>query len=144
MSKAGIAFINDKDIYTTYGAELIGNSFINLVLRADRKASTENNLISHPGVQRFNDNPQPEAKEVELEFLIEGNSLSDFLAKFEALQDEIDNEKGNMIFSLRVVPLKTTYKLQRESCLSLDMYGGYRGKLIITATELNPKDRIKL
>lgn len=145
MQTAGITFINDKDIYTAFGASLIGESFQNLLIRPDRKEGAENNMISHPGVQTFNDNIQPEAREVELTFLVRGNSLDDFLTKFNALQDEIDNEKGDANFNLRVVPLHTTYKLRRKSCLSLDSFSdGSEGKLIITARELNPKDRIIL
>lgn len=139
----GIAFIGDQDIYTTYGASLIGASFENLLCRADRKEETENDMISHPGVQVFNDNIQPSAMEVELIFLIEGKSLADYLQKYNALQDAIDNDKGDGNFKLRVVPLKTTFTLRRKSYLPLDTLKANTGKLIVTTTELNPKDRIK-
>lgn len=139
----GIAFIGDQDIYTTYGASLIGASFENLLCRADRKEETENDMISHPGVQVFNDNIQPASMEVELIFLIEGKSLADYLQKYNALQDAIDNDKGDGNFKLRVVPLKTTFTLRRKSYLPLDTLKANTGKLIVTTTELNPKDRIK-
>lgn len=79
MNNIGISFINGKDIYTTYGASLIGSSFENLICRPDRKEGAENNMISHPGIQVFSDSPQPEAMEIELTFLIKGNSLADYL-----------------------------------------------------------------
>lgn len=94
------------NIYIAFGAELIGESFQNLLIRPDRKEGAENNMISHPGVQTFNDNIQPETREVELAFLVRGNSLADFLTKFDALQDEIDKEKADANFMLRVIPLK--------------------------------------
>ena len=145
MDNTGIAFINDKDIYTNYSAELIGASFENLLIKPDRKEGTENNMISHPGVQVFNDNIQPEAREVELSFLIQGASLDDYLKKYDALITAIDNDTGDGNFSLRITPLKTTYKLRRKSYLSLDtVSAGKAGKLIVTVRELNPKDRIKL
>lgn len=139
----GIAFIGDQDIYTTYGASLIGPSFENLLCRADRKEETENDMVSHPGVQVFNDNIQPEAMEVELIFLIEGKSLADYLQKYDGLQDAIDNDKGDGNFKLRVAPLKTTFTLRRKNYLPLDTLKANTGKLIVTVRELNPKDRIK-
>lgn len=143
-TKTGIAFINDKDIYTTYGAELIGASFENLICRPDRKEGAENDMISHPGVQVFDDDLQPTAMEVELTFLISGNSLDDYLQKYDALQDNIDNNTGDGNFKLRVMPLKTIFTLRRKSYLPLDTLTANTGKLIVTVRELNPKDRIKL
>lgn len=144
MNKTGIAFINDKDIYTIHGAELIGASFENLICRPDRKEGAENDMISHPGVQVFNDNLQPTAMEVELTFLIRGSSLDDYLQKYDALQDNIDNNTGDGNFKLRVTPLKTVFTLRRKSYLPLDTLTANTGKLIVTVRELNPKDRIKL
>ena len=141
MNNTGIAFINGKDIYTTYGASLIGSSFENLICRPDRKEGAENNMISHPGVQVFSDNPQPEAMEIELTFLIEGNSLADYLQKYDALQDEIDNNEGDGNFSLRVIPLKKNCKLRRKNYMPLNTIIPKTGKLIVTVRELNPKDR---
>lgn len=141
MNNIGISFINGKDIYTTYGASLIGSSFENLICRPDRKEGAENNMISHPGIQVFSDSPQPEAMEIELTFLIKGNSLADYLQKYEALQDEIDNNEGDGNFSLRVIPLKKNFKLRRKSYLPLNTITTEAGKLIVTVRELNPKDR---
>lgn len=139
----GIAFIENKDIYTTYGAKLIGSSFENLLCRPDRKEETENDMISHPGVQVFNDNIQPAAKEVDLVFLIQGESLSDYLEKYNALQDAIDNDKGDGNFRLNVEPLNTTFTLRRKTYTPLDTLTENVGKLMVTVRELNPKDRIK-
>lgn len=144
MDSAGITFINDNDIYTTYGAKLIGSSFENLICRSDRKEEAENNQISHPGVQVFTNNIQPEAMEVELTFLIEGNTLEDYLQKYDALQDAIDNDAAGGNFALKVIPLKTVFTLRRKSYLPLDTVATNVGKMIVTARELNPKDRIKI
>lgn len=143
MDNKEITYINDKDIYTNYGASLIGASLENLILPPDRKGGCENNMISHPGIQIFNDNIQPEARELELTFLIQGTALSDYLEKYNSLVREIDNNKGNGNFTLYVSPLKTTYKLRRKSYLTLDtISAGKAGKLIVTVRELNPLDRI--
>ncbi len=144
IKRTGITFINDKDIGIIYGAELIGASFENLICRPDRKEGAENDMISHPGVQVFDDNLQPSAMEIELTFLIEGNSLDDYLQKYDALQDAIDNNAGDGNFKLRVMPLKTIFTLRRKSYLPLDTLTANTGKLIVTVRELNPKDRIKL
>jgi len=144
MDEIGIVFINDKDIYATYGAKLIGASFENLICRPDRKEGAENDMISHPGVQVFGDNLQPTAMEVELTFLIKGNSLNDYLQKYDALQDNIDNNTGDGNFKLRVTPLKAIFTLRRKSYLPLDTLTANTGKLVVTVRELNPKDRIKL
>lgn len=144
LNSIGISFINDKDIYTNYGASLIGASFENLICRPDRKEDTENNMISHPGVQVFNDNIQPQEMEVELTFLIEGNSLDDYLEKYDRLQDEIDNDTNGGSFKLRVVPLKKVFTLRRKSYLPIDTITENTGKLIVTVRELNPKNRIEL
>ena len=145
MDNTGIAYINDKDIYTTFGASLIGGSFENMLLRPDRKETAENDMISHPGVQAFTDNIQPQARDIELSFLIEGDSLEDYLQKYDALLDELDSDTTGSIFALRITPLRTTYKLQRKPCLSFDtVSAGKAGKLIVTVRELNPKDRITL
>ena len=144
MNKEGISFINDKDIYTNYGASLIGASFENLICRPARKEGAENNLISHAGVQVFNDNLQPEAMEVELTFLIQGNSLTDYLKKYDDLQDAIDNNDDDGNFKLRIAPLKTIFTLRRKTYLPIDTITANTGKLIVTVRELNPTDRIKL
>lgn len=141
MNNEGIAFINSKDIYTTFGASLVSTSFENLICRPGRKEGAENNMISHPGVQVFHDNPQPEAMEVELTFLIRGTSLDDYLQKYNALQDEIDNNSLDGNFLLKVVPLKTEFCLRRKSYLPLDTVTANTGKLIVTVRELNPKAR---
>lgn len=144
MDNTGIAFINDKDIYVNFGAALIGASFDNLLCRPPRKEETENDMISHPGVQVFNDNIQPEAQEVELTFIISGNSLADYLQKYESLIDAIDNDAAGGNFKLRVEPIKTVFELRRKSYLPLDTITKNTGKLIVTVRELNPKNRIKL
>lgn len=144
MDNTGISFINNKDIYTHFGASLINTSFENLICRPERKEGVENNMISHPGVQVFDDNLQPEAMEIELTLLIEGNSLNDYLQKYDALQDEIDNDAGGGNFTLRVVPLKRIFQLRRKNYLPLDTVTSYTGKLIVYVRELNPKNRIKL
>lgn len=144
MDYTGISFINDKDIYAEFGASLIGASFENLICRPDRKEGAENNMISHPGVQVFNDNLQPEAQEVELTFLIEGDTMDDYLLKYDSLQDAIDNNSGDGNFSLRIMPIKTEFRLRRKSYLPIDTIASYSGKLVVTVRELNPKNRVKL
>lgn len=97
MNKTGMAFINDKDIRHIYGVKLIGSSFENLIFRPDRKGGAKNDMISHPGVQVFDNNLKPSAMETEYILLIEGNSLDDYLQKYDALQDAIVNNVGVMV-----------------------------------------------
>lgn len=137
----GQEFLNGKDLYSHYKTRLIGNSYANLLLDEDDKEGAVNNLRSQPGEQVFDNNPQPEARDVELTFKIECKNRCEFLTYLEELNKEL--RKGP--FLLTIVPLKKGYKLKRKSSLSLDPYNnGSRGVLTIRARESNPKDRIKL
>lgn len=137
----GQTYINNKDIYTTFGATLIDNSFTNLLLDGDLKEDASNNLRSQPGEQLFIENTQPEARNVEITFLVECDTMDEFLTKYKALKAEIDNG----MITLKVIPLKEIYTLRRKSYLSLDSYrSGSTGKLVVNFREPNPKNRIQL
>lgn len=115
MNKTGMAFINDKDIRHIYGVKLIGSSFENLICRPDRKGGAKNDMISHPGMQVFDDNLKPSTIEIEFILLIEWNSFDDYPQKYDALQDAIVNNVGNGNFKLHVMPLKTIIPVRRKS-----------------------------
>lgn len=137
----GQEFLNGKDLFSYFHAKLIDNSYPNLLLDGDMKENAVNDLRSHPGEQEFFDNQQPKARDVELTFLIECKNRCEFLIYFRELAKELRNG----IFLLNIVPLKEGYKLKRVSSLSLDPFNdGAKGKLIVKARELNPKDRIRL
>jgi hypothetical protein len=137
----GQEFVNGKDLFSRFHAKLIDNSYSNLLIDGDMKENAVNDLRSQPGEQEFFDNPQPKARDVELIFLIECKNRCEFLLYFRELTKELQNG----IFLLNILPLKEGYKLKRVSSLSLDPYNsGSKGKLVVKARELNPKDRIKL
>lgn len=142
MDKKGITFINGKDLYTDFSSELIDNSFEELMREADRKEGAENDLASHPGVQVFDDNIQPKAKEVMLTFKVAGNTTKEYIKNYRALVKEIDNNAQDGNFAIYVPLLEDTYRLRRVSYLSLDTISSSRvGKLVVSARELNPKNR---
>lgn len=72
-------------------------------------------MISHPRVQVFDDNLKPSTIEKEFILLIEGNSLDDYLQKYDALQDVIVNNVGNGNFKLHFMLLKTIIPVRRKS-----------------------------
>lgn len=137
----GQEFLNGKDLFSHYKTKLIGNSYANLLLDGEDKEGAVNNLRSQPGEQVFDDDPQPDARDVELTFKIECSNRCEFLTYLEQLNKEL--RKGT--FLLNITQLKRGYKLKRKSSLSLDPYNnGSKGVLIIKARESNPSDRIKL
>ena len=137
----GQVYINNKDLFAVFGAELIENSYSNLLLKPNLKEDASNNMRSQSGEQLFIDNQQYDVKETEITFLITGSSLTDYLQKLEALTTELDNG----IFALKIIPLQTIYHLRRKSYLSLDPYmSGSVGKLVVSIKEPNPKNRITL
>lgn len=138
MNYENETYINGKDIWLTYNARLIHDSFTNLELPASRKPFVQNEARNQPGKQIFVNNPQPNDKEVQLTFLIVGENLKEFLQKKRKLVNEL-----NMGWvELKVIPLEIIYKLTVDSYMSLDVFGNDNsGMLVVKFNEPNPKDR---
>lgn len=136
----GEAYINDADVWTTYSAYFIENSYSNLLKDGDMKEDAYNDARSQPGKQVFSSNPQPKDRDVEVTLLFKCASRDEYLTKYENLLLVLKNE-----IRLKIVPLKKVYVLKRVSYLSLDPYNaGSAAKLVIKFNEPNPANRIKL
>lgn len=137
MNYENETYINGKDIWLTYNARLIHDSFNNLELPASRKPFVQNEARNQPGKQIFVNNPQPNDKEVQLTFLIVGENLKEFLQKKRKLVNDL-----NMGWvELKVIPLEIIYKLTVDSYMSLDVFGNDNsGLLVVKFNEPNPKD----
>lgn len=136
----GEAYINDADVWTTYSAYFIENSYSNLLKDGDMKEDASNDARSQPGKQVFSSNPQPKDRDVEVTLLFKCASRDEYLTKYENLLLVLKNE-----IRLKIVPLKKVYVLKRVSYLSLDPYNaGATAKLVIKFNEPNPANRIKL
>ena len=136
----GEAYINDADVWTTYNAYFIENSYSNLLKDGDMKEDASNDARSQPGKQVFSSNPQPKDRDVEVTLLFKCASRDEYLTKYENLLLALKNE-----IRLKIVPLKKVYVLKRVSYLSLDPYNaGSSAKLVIKFNEHNPANRIKL
>ena len=138
MNYENETYINGKDIWLTYNARLIHDSFTNLLLPANRKPFTQNEARHQPGKQIFASNPQPYDKDVQLTFLVKCVDRLAFLQKYKQLVDEL--EKG--LIELKVIPIQTIYKLTMDSPMSLDVFGNDNaGLLVVKFNEPNPMDR---
>lgn len=138
MDYSNETYLNGKDIWITYNARLIHDSFTNLLLPESMKEYTENKMRSAPGKQIFISNPQSDEKEGQISFKIECQNRIDFLKKYKQLVVEL--KKG--LIELKIIPIQTTYKLTIESYVSLDSYSdGGAGILVVKYNEPNPEDQ---
>lgn len=138
MNYENETYINGKDIWLTFNARLIHDSFTNLLLPANRKEYTQNEARHQPGKQIFVSDPQPYDKDVQLTFLVKCADRLEFLQKYKQLVDEI--EMG--LIELKVIPIQTIYKLTMDSPMSLDVFGNDNsGLLVVKFNEPNPEDR---
>lgn len=138
MNHENETYINGIDIWLTYNARLIHDSFVNLLLPANRKEYVQNNERNQPGKQIFVSNPQPSDREVQLSFLIECSDKLELLQKHKQLVTLLENG----LLELKAIPTQTIYKVTMESAISLDVFGNDNiGILIVKFNEPNPKDR---
>lgn len=137
----GEVYINNLDIAINYSASLIDDSFTNLLLPPDNKEYSENDMRSQPGKQIFVSNQQPKDRDVQVAFLIQCTTMSEYLTK----SSNLVNVLNSGLIRLKIVPLKIEYSLTTSSYISLDSYmNGSAGKLVVKFNEPNPKNRIQL
>lgn len=135
----GQLYINDKDAWSNWRVRL-DDGYDSLMLPANPKEYTSNDMRSQPGIQKFTSNDQPQAKEVQLIFAFTCDSIDEYLSNFDSFVNEL---KG--VVSIKVTALKTTYHLTTSDYLSLSSGTGLRdGRLSVRFSEDNPQDRIQL
>lgn len=135
----GVAFINNKDMYATWGAMLAKGAYEALLKPAPNKALIQNkSRLEHGKVIIVNsDVCKTDERDITISIWICGSSQSDYLTKYKAFVDEISS---GLIF-LKVPDLGTIFKLTYLNCSSYGDYGLTKGKLTLKLNEANVKDR---
>ena len=133
-------FINEKDAWTTWGVNM-GDGFLDSLdapLPMKEYAQDESRL--EDGMRIDASNPKVDSREITLGFTITGTSESDYRAKKQAFQAELqkgsftirvpvlDEQKYKMIYTGRSI----SYGLSLDRC-----FGRFTAKFI----EPNPTDR---
>lgn len=134
----GQLYINDKDAYQNWGAVIQVSSLSNLLQRGEQKPFTENEFRSIDGKQVKPKNPRQDWRTFTVDISIKGNSMSDFLTKYESFFEELSTG----LVSFRVPILGKTFKLiykknQKRMNETGDSFATYK----ITFEEPNPADR---
>lgn len=135
----GQAYINGKDIWLTWGAKLWKGTYEKLLKPPPMKDYIRNSSRMEHGdrVIANSDVSKTAARELSLQFLIEGSSENDYLVKYTSFVSEL--EKGAL--ELKIPKLNTTFKLVYIDCSSYGYYGKRMGKFTVKFEEPNTKDR---
>lgn len=133
-------FINEKDAWTTWGVNMSDGFLDSLDAPLPMKEYAQDESRLEDGVRIDVSNPKVDSREITLGFTITGTSESDYRAKKQAFQAEL--QKGS--FTIRVPVLgEQKYKMiytgrSISYGLSLDRcFGRFTAKFI----EPNPTDR---
>lgn len=132
-------YINDVDIYSTYGAQLIRGAYEALLMPAPSKQYINSESRNQHGTRMIanSDTARLQSRELTLSVLIAGTSQSDYLTKFRSFIDAITQGE----FRLKVTALGTTFHLVYSSCTKYGHYGMKKGIFALRLVEPNPKDR---
>lgn len=135
----GQAYINNKDIWTTWGVSLLSGAYEELLKPCSMKEYIENKSRLEHGTRLIANSAIAKVDERALSFsiFIEGNSVSDYLLKYESFLEELC--KGLIVF--KVPTLKRSFKLVYTDCSKYGNYGDTKGKFTLKFREPNPKDR---
>ena len=121
------AFINGRNIWSTWGAELMDGALEAILTPPPVKDYIENDSRLEHGIQ-ITSSPEickMDSRELTLPFFITGNSQSDYLDKYSSFVSE----------------LVKIYNLYYLSCGKYGSYGKCRGKFMVKLKEPNPGDR---
>lgn len=135
----GQAYINEKDMFTTWGATLAKGAYEALLKPAPNKELIQNkSRLSHGKIVITNkDICKNDERDVTLSIWIHGESQKDYLTKYKSFLNEITS--GEIL--LKIPILDMTFKLTYSNCSSYGDYGLTKGKLTLKLNEPNPKNR---
>ena len=135
----GHAYINKKDIFTTWGAVLAKGTYEALLKPAPNKGLIQNkSRLEHGKVIVMNNNVcKTDERDISFSIWICGDSQKDYLEKYKSFIDEITSG----IVMLNIPILGATFKLTYLSCSNYGDYGLTKGKLTLKMNEANTKDR---
>lgn len=130
--------INGKDILSTWNAFMLESSYNSLLTPVNPKSNIENKNRNEHGKRVLIGNIRLDESTIQLLFHIQGTSISDYLQKKKAFENEL---RSGWIL-LAVQSLKTAYKLCSPEFLDLSTGIGIReGTISVRFTEPNPDDR---
>lgn len=135
----GQAYINDKDIYTTWGAVLVKGAYEALLKPSSNKQIIVNKSRLEHGKRIVinSDLCKADDRDVIISFWITGVSQSDYLTKYRSFIEEI---VSNLV-RLKVPALNTVFKLVYLNCSAFGDYGLNIGKITVKFNEANIKDQ---
>ena len=134
----GQAYINNKDIWTNYGAILRRGAYEALLTPAAVKPYiTTESRLQHGKRYVASDNAKMQEREITLNIFIEGESEEQYLERYEAFLNAITNG----VFELKVPRLKRVFKFVYLACAKYGDYGIKKGNFALRLSEPNPKDR---
>ena len=135
----GQAYINNKDIFLTWGMTLISGAYEALLTPAPMKDYIENKSRGMHGsrIVAAAENARMDSRNVSIPFFIEGATEAEYLTRFESFITEITSG----MFTLKIPRMQRSFKLVYTECSKYGNYGMTRGKFIAKFKEPNPKDR---
>lgn len=131
-------YINGQDILSTWNAFMLDTSYNSLLTPANPKSNIENKNRNEHGKRVLIGNIRLDESTIQLLFHIQGTSISDYLQKKKAFENEL--RSGWILFAVQ--SLRTAYKLCSPEFLDLSTGIGIReGTISVRFAEPNPDDR---
>ena len=133
----GQAYINTVDV-ANYGATFIRGFYEALLTPAPTKQYISNSSRLEHGIRVVANaqNTKLDKRDVQLQVMIEGSTQAQYLQRYEAFLDAIQQGK----IKLYVPKLGRTYKLVYTNCSKYGNYGLKKGIFTLKFTEPDPSD----
>lgn len=136
----GQCYINNQDMFKTWGASLVRGAYEAILTPAPLKAFIENKFRTEHGTRVIPNNPKIEERTVSISIFIEGKDETDYLQKYESFVQEL--YKG--VIRMRISKLKKEFNFLYDGCTKYGDYGLMKGKFTLKLREPNPDNRINL
>lgn len=135
----GQVYINNKDMYVTWGATLAKGAYEALLKPAPNKVLVQNkSRLNHGKMVIANkDTCKTDERDITFSVWIRGESQMDYLIKYKSFLEEITSG----LILLKIPNLDMTFKLTYLNCSNYGDYGLTMGKLTLKMNEPNSSDR---
>lgn len=133
------AYINNKDIFITWGAVLAKGTYEALLKPAPNKVLIQNKSRLEHGKSIIENSSifKTDERDISFSVWICGETQEDYLSKYKLFIEEITSG----LILLKVPILGMTFKLTYLNCSNYGDYGLKKGKLTLKMNEANTKDR---
>lgn len=129
-----------EDIFSMYGVSFFKGSYLKLLNTSKAKEYVKNESRLEHGT-RYLASPQYAKrgeKEISLDILLEADSMTDFVSKYESFTDRISSG----LFFLKIPTYHRIYKLVYSDITTKQEFRGGKATFTLRLIEPNPKDRI--